>query len=304
MTEYRWEQVEDFLAVADNGSFGAAARAAGKEPSAISHSIRKLEAQTGLTLFDRSGYRAALTGAGLMILPRARRIAEELAAFRSHTANLASGTEAQITVATDLIFPMAKFTGLFAEFRAQFPDVELRFRNLVMEDAARILLEGQAQLGILMLQSDESLGLERQLVTTAELSMVVAASHPLAAIRGPVTPNDLREHLQLVPMMEPGGAILRDLGVFGGAPWRFEQLSAMLPMLKQGLGYTILPDAMIAAELEAGELVRLETPAWSAEAATYQVPVHVAWRGDAAMGPAASWLLTKLRSFRVQGGEP
>jgi DNA-binding transcriptional LysR family regulator len=92
--------------------------------------------------------------------------------------------------------------------------------------------------------------------------------------------------------------MMRDLGVFGGAVWRFEQLAALLPMLKDGLGYTILPDALIAAELGNGELVRLEIPAWSAEAATYQVPVYVAWRCDTAMGPAASWLLTKLRSFR------
>ncbi len=73
-------------------------------------------------------------------------------------------------------------------------------------------------------------------------------------------------------------------------------------MLKDGLGYCILPDAMIADELAAGALVRLEVPAWSAQAATYQVPVHVAWRGDAPTGPAATWLLTRLRSFRSASG--
>jgi DNA-binding transcriptional LysR family regulator len=103
-------------------------------------------------------------------------------------------------------------------------------------------------------------------------------------------------------MMAPGGAMMRDLGVFGGTVWRFDQLAALIPMLKDGLGYSILPDALIAGELESGSLVRLEIPAWSAEAATYQVPVYVAWRGDVAMGPAASWLLTKLRSFRPANG--
>ena len=57
-------------AIDQKGSFGAAAEALFKVPSALSYTVQKLESDIGVNLFDRSKQRAQLTAAGRLLLPR------------------------------------------------------------------------------------------------------------------------------------------------------------------------------------------------------------------------------------------
>ncbi|MGH7295415.1 MAG: helix-turn-helix domain-containing protein, partial [Polyangiaceae bacterium] len=58
------EQLRTLRAVAETGSFTAAARKLGRVPAAVSQSIDRLETQLGLRLFDRSGRSPRLTRHG------------------------------------------------------------------------------------------------------------------------------------------------------------------------------------------------------------------------------------------------
>ena len=66
------DQMRVLVAVADAGSFSAAARKLGRVQSAISQSIQTLETTLGLTLFDRSGKTPRLTDAGKALVGDAR----------------------------------------------------------------------------------------------------------------------------------------------------------------------------------------------------------------------------------------
>ena len=66
------DQMRVLVAVADAGSFSAAARTLGRVQSAISQSIQTLETTLGLTLFDRSGKTPRLTDAGRALVGDAR----------------------------------------------------------------------------------------------------------------------------------------------------------------------------------------------------------------------------------------
>lgn len=63
-----------FVTIVDGGSFSNAAEAVGRTPSAVSMQIKKLEAQLGVSLFDRDSRSVALTRDGEKLLSRARRI--------------------------------------------------------------------------------------------------------------------------------------------------------------------------------------------------------------------------------------
>src|SRR3984957_262098 len=75
------DQIRVFLSVVDEGSFPKAAKSLNRAQSAVTYAIRKLEAEIGVPLFDRSAYRSVLTPAGRALLTRARRIDEETGAF-------------------------------------------------------------------------------------------------------------------------------------------------------------------------------------------------------------------------------
>src|ERR1700689_4746230 len=87
------DQIRVFLSVVDEGSFPKAAKSLQRAQSAVTYAIRKLEAEIGVPLFDRSAYRSVLTPPGRALLTRARRIAEEAGAFREQARGLASGLE-------------------------------------------------------------------------------------------------------------------------------------------------------------------------------------------------------------------
>lgn len=78
----RWgvdiDELRAFLAVVDNGSFTAAARAARFARATLTRRIDELEARTGLILFDRSAKRPALTEAGKRLVTSARSVVAEV----------------------------------------------------------------------------------------------------------------------------------------------------------------------------------------------------------------------------------
>jgi DNA-binding transcriptional LysR family regulator len=70
MDALTFDQIRVFLSVVDQGSFPKAAKSLKRAQSAVTYAIRKLEAEIGVQLFDRSGYRSVLTPAGRALLTR------------------------------------------------------------------------------------------------------------------------------------------------------------------------------------------------------------------------------------------
>ena len=102
MASLTFDQIRLLLTV-DEGSFSKASKKLNRAQLAVTYGIRKLEAQTGLPLFDRAAYRPALTEAGRTLLLRARRIAKETNAFRDTARSLASGLEVELTIAGTVV---------------------------------------------------------------------------------------------------------------------------------------------------------------------------------------------------------
>lgn len=68
------DQMRIFVAIAETGSFRAAAARLSRVQSALSHAVANLKAELGVSLFDRSGHRPVLTPAGRSLLSDARAI--------------------------------------------------------------------------------------------------------------------------------------------------------------------------------------------------------------------------------------
>ena len=90
-----FDQLRIFLAIVDTGSFAAAGRKLNRAVSVISYGISNLEAQLGLSLFDREGTRKPqLTVAGRALLAEARSISHGLDGLRAKVKGLRDGLEA------------------------------------------------------------------------------------------------------------------------------------------------------------------------------------------------------------------
>lgn len=115
-------------AIDATGSFAAAGDALFRVPSAITYSVRKLEEDLGVTVFDRSGRRAKLTPAGRELLERGRRLLADAEGLEDHVRRMATGWETELRIAVDDILGAARLMPLLEAFYAtacQTPRIRL-----------------------------------------------------------------------------------------------------------------------------------------------------------------------------------
>lgn len=281
------DQLRVFIAVIDAGGFANAARALHRTQSVISYTIANLERQLNVTLLERSARKPALTEAGKALLADARAVSLRVDGMRARAKALAGGLEAEVALAVDVMFPTAVLVEVLEAFQLAFPTVALRLRIEALGAVTQLVLERVCQLGIsgwMMFAPD---AIERQAMGHVTLLPVAAPGHPLARLPGPIPAALAREHTQLVLTDRSELTAGRDFGVLALRDWRLGDLGSKHALLRAGLGWGSMPEAMIREDLAAGRLVRL---ALADGAVATQYPVHLVHRGDAHPGPAGLWL--------------
>jgi LysR family glycine cleavage system transcriptional activator len=115
-----------FEAAARLGSFKAAAEELAVTPTAVSHQIRAVEAQTGLALFDRHVRRVSLTEAGAQLYPVLR---DGFDAFEAALARLTQQrTRMQVTISATNAFTVKWLVPRMADFRSKHPGIDLQLQ--------------------------------------------------------------------------------------------------------------------------------------------------------------------------------
>jgi DNA-binding transcriptional LysR family regulator len=288
------DQVQVFLAVAEQGSFSAAARSLSRGQSAVTYTIQRLEAQIGEELFDRSAYRPVLSDSGRALLPYARRIAEDMGAFGMQARSIASGLETELTLAVDSMFPMPILLRALKAFQERFPSVQPRLYVENLGRTVQLVLEGTCAVGLALSSIVDSAALVSTALTEVDLVTVAAPTHPLARIKAPISTAILRDQVQLVLTDRSGLTGKRDFGVYATRIWRLGDLGAKHVMLKAGIGFGSMPIHMIAEDLKAGTLVRLVLPDAGGAAPMPILPLGAITRIGEPVGPATHWMIQYL----------
>jgi DNA-binding transcriptional LysR family regulator len=289
--------------VVAEGSFAAAARRMNRAQSAITYAIQKLEEQSGVQLFDRSAYRAELTDAGRALLPRARRILDDVDDFRLQAAGVTQGVEAELSLVVDAFAPDFLAPAL-KEFQDAFPMVQLRLSVEFFQATAQALEEGWADLALMSASRPQAPGLERIQCDEIELVAVAAPQHPLAQIEGRLMPELMRDHLQLVLTSRAEVRERRDYGVHAVRHWRIADMNLRYKLLLAGVGWCSMPRKLVAADLAAGRLIELKVLRWEGSDRMPRFPLVIAHRRDKALGPAARWLIQRLAAGAVKTSRP
>lgn len=280
------DQLAVFLAVVEAGGFGAAARRLGRAVSVVSYQIEGLERRLGLTLFARGGARRpALTPAGAALAAEARQIVQGLDALLGRAQGLKDGLEAEVTLAVDLLLPPERLAEAARAFQDAFPTVRLRLMVEGFGAVTRLVAEREATLGVCGAQGEILPGLVRAPAGHVDLIPAAAPDHPLAG-RIPLRAGEAQDHLQIVVSDRSRLSEGRDFGVLAHETWRVADLSTKRALLLAGVGWGSLPEPMIAEDLVAGRLVRLDPP----ELGPVAYPFMVVRRADIPPGPAGQWL--------------
>jgi DNA-binding transcriptional LysR family regulator len=241
-------QLQALVAIADTGSFSAAAAALHTVQSNVSSHVARLERELGVQLVDRHG--GALTEEGQAVVERARRISAELDAIPADVAALRHEVVGSVRVG--MIGTTARWlTPLLLEaLGAAHPKV-----RLVVGEGTSSTLEPQLASGVLDVAvvnlPQASPDLEAHPLFDEDLILVVAPDHPLAE-RREVALADLDGVELLLPAA--GSTYRQELddaaaaaGVTLVARAELDGVRLMASLTARGLGPSILP-ATTAAE--------------------------------------------------------
>jgi LysR family transcriptional regulator, chromosome initiation inhibitor len=245
--------VEALVAIADHGTFDAAARALHVTPSAVSQRIRTLEQEVGQVVVRRGAPCVPTeAGAALVRLGRQTRLLDDeaRAALRDHVAR------AEVTVAVNA-------DSLATWFRDVLGDAEVQERlalRLVVEDqawSAERLRSGEALAAVtdephpVQGCRSEHLGwLRYRPAATAALAERWAKGRGHDWQRMPVVVFNAKDDLQ--------GEVLRERGVTRSDVVHVVPTSADFhEAVRRGLGWGMLPEPQLLPDLDAGRLVTL-----------------------------------------------
>ena len=250
-------QLAAIVAIADTGTFSAAAEALHTVQSNVSTHVARLERELGVTLVDRAGGR--LTEEGEAVVARARRVAAELEALQADVASLrdeVSGAARMGIIGTTarwLVPPM------LAAMETAYPRVRVSILEGNNSTLLPALLSGSLDLAVLNLPiEDPDLTIEP--LYEEDLILAVPLDHPLAD-RDVVTMADLGDHELL--MGPPGTAFRGDLDRIAAAAGvtlrpkvELDGLRLIASLVFEGFGAAVLPSAAIPRWLDPGTQFR------------------------------------------------
>ena len=250
MNSVELRQLEQFVAVAEEGQFTRAAERCSIAQSALSTSIRALEEDLGAQLFLRTTRRVTLTEAGRALLTEARctLIAAETARTAVHdTQALLRG---KISIGGIPTFDLLDQPALLRRFCAKHPGVNIRYRRAESNALIADVRDGRLDIAFVSLPAHLPAGLRAVNLLAAPIMLCCHASHHLAD-RTEVTMAELaKENMVGMPS---ASVVVEDMHrVFTGnnlrltVPYEINDIATMFDFVEHGLAVTLSIEAFAA----------------------------------------------------------
>lgn len=278
-------------AIDRKGSFAAAAKSLFKVPSALTYTVKKLEDDLNVVLFDRSKQKAQLTSAGKLILEQGREILIATDKLESAVKQLDSGWERNLTISRDTIIPLAPLLESIFEFNKLEHDTNITISEESLGGGWDAMHSNRTDIAIGV--SDHLPKGEYQIKEIGRVDFLFAVSqnHPLASINRPIEASDLLLYPSLIVSDSSLLLPTRDTGLFKSKQQiRFKTMQAKIEAQTMGLGVGFLPRHLIKQQLNKGILIEKKCTV-----PRVNPPLFIAWHKDND-GKACEWLTNELIS--------
>jgi DNA-binding transcriptional LysR family regulator len=281
------------LAVADTGSFTAAAARLHVSQSGVSTQVQKLERELGVLIFDRTARRIAVTAEGEWMLPTLRAVAAAIDDVRARASDLRGLVVGSLRIGTVTALAWPVFFDAVATIHATYPGVDLRLVESTSDDLIAQVRAGDLDVAIAGWSSDAPEGLESVTVFDDALVAVVAQQHPWAA-RRVVQANELARTDLIALPRGTGARDAMDLmftraGTTAAPRWEAASPTSLTALASRAVGVAVASETTVAGAPGLTTL-RIADPAARSR-------LGVIWRAQPAP-PARAFLSELLGSER------
>lgn len=254
------KQLHALLAIADHGSFSAAAKALLTVQSNVSAHIQRLEGELGVVLVDR--HDGTLTPEGEMVAQRARRVVHEIEDIDADIHSLGESPSGEARIGTIGTTGRWLMPLLLPELSARHPGVHVIISEGATNTSLPRIASGDIDAAIVHLPITSG-DFEVTELFAEELVLIAHTKHPVAK-NSSITLSDLAHHPILLP---PRGSPLRRIidraaandGVALTALAEIDGVRLLTSLAFEGFGAAIVPASAIPGWLR-GDFVRITVP--------------------------------------------
>lgn len=260
--------LEYLVALAEHRHFGRAADAVFVSQPTLSGQIRKLEAELGVELFERSSRETILTEVGEHVVERARRALQEVEAMRD-VARLSQDPESG-TMRLGIFPTLAPYLlpHVIHGVHERFPQLELLLVEEKTDELVARLRDGRLDAAIIATPIAAD-GLHEHHLFDEDFVLAVPADHPLAHT-GTATISTSSLSSERVLLLEEGHclrdqalSVCQSIGAVERAGFRATSLETLRQMVATDVGVTLLPRLAVSAPVPASAgvaLVEFDSP--------------------------------------------
>jgi molybdate transport repressor ModE-like protein len=301
------DALEVLLTVARTGSLGRAAQEAGVSQQAVSARIRAMEAQTGVTLVQRTTRGSTLTAEGAVVAQWAARVLDVAGELDAEIAVLRKDLRGRLRLCASLTIAERLLPAWLVSYRAAArgrgsQDVEVTLTAVNTDGVITQVTDGDADLGFIESPSAPR-SLRSRVIGHDRLVVVVPPGHPWARRRRPVSAAELAA----TPLVSREGgsgtaqtlaaALTASIGpdvAQAAAALSVSTTAAARAAVLAGAAPAAITQLAVADDLAAGRLTQIEIPELNLNRA-----LRAIWNGSASppAGPARD-LVAHILSLR------
>lgn len=252
-------------AIAEEGSFTAAALALGYSQPAVSQMVKRLEQRTGTVLVEKVGRSVRLTEAGAVLARHASPVLAALDAAEEEVAAIAGLRSGRVRL---MAFPSSSVTLVpraLAAVRGEHPDLSVQFTEAEPPESVAALRNGDIDLAVAfsydgseIARGEDLEGFAVHPLVEEEVRVALPREHPLAD-QEVVSMTDLTEEDWIAGCARCRGHLLQIAHNAGFAPkvaFETEDYVAVQGFVAAGLGVALIPDLIRAATSNPDVVIR------------------------------------------------
>ena len=277
-----------FRSVVQFGGFTQASLGIHKSQSSIHNAVGKIESSLDVKLFEIEGRKTILTEAGELMLRRANFLLDEAAKLEIIGHTLGQGTESNLRIAVDEMFPQLLLYKVLETVSAQYPMLQIELIESVLSGASELLNNADVDIAISPIALIDGVS---EKLCQIDFVAVSSPEHALQTLKRELSAEDLKGHRQIV--VRDSALINRsDSGWLGANQrWTVSHLRTSIDMICNGFGFAWLPASSIEEQLNNGQL----TPLLLRHNSKRSMQLHLIFKDADSLGPAAKAFLAELR---------
>ncbi len=251
---------EAFASVISLGSLTRAAEALGCTQSAVSHMINSLENELGFRLLIRSRHGVKLTADGEKALPAVLAVLDANERLEQIVSSIHGLDAGVVRIGAFTSVAVHWLPGMIKGFQKMHPNIEFRLNNGDYHDVEQWLLRDECDLGFVTLPNE--LSCECVELIDDPLLAIIPNTHPLA--QAEVFPIRRIEQEDFISLLETSShdarRVFKSAGVTPNVKFKTKDDYAIIAMVENGLGISIMPQLLLKNRSENVKVLPLDQP--------------------------------------------